>query len=46
MFNETLIREDNANTMTVPPNVMYQDSFVKLEREARSKKKGLWADNK
>lgn len=46
MFNETLIREGYANTMTVPPNVMFQDSFVKLEREARSKKKGLWADPK
>ncbi|WP_281938107.1 thermonuclease family protein [Paenibacillus tyrfis] len=46
MFNETLIREGYANTMTIPPNVMFQDSFVKLEREARSKKKGLWADNK
>ncbi|WP_231884570.1 thermonuclease family protein [Paenibacillus elgii] len=32
--------------MTVPPNVMFQDCFIKLEREARSKKKGLWANNK
>ncbi len=46
MFNETLIRQGYANTMTIPPNVLFQDSFVKLEREARSKKKGLWADPK
>lgn len=44
MFNEELIAEGYANVMTVPPNVMYAKSFVKLEREARSQKKGLWAD--
>ncbi|WP_248926467.1 thermonuclease family protein [Paenibacillus hamazuiensis] len=42
MFNEVLVREGYANTMSVPPNVMFQDKFVKLEREARSGKKGLW----
>lgn len=46
MFNETLIREGYANTMTVPPNVMFQQKFLKLEREARNAKKGLWADDK
>jgi len=44
MFNEVLIREGYANTMTVPPNVMFSDRFVKLEREAREKKKGLWGN--
>ncbi|WP_438446733.1 thermonuclease family protein [Gorillibacterium sp. sgz5001074] len=43
MFNEELIAEGYANLMTVPPNVMYSKQFQKLEREARSGKKGLWA---
>ncbi|TVY08725.1 thermonuclease family protein [Paenibacillus cremeus] len=43
MFNETLVRDGYANTMSVPPNVMFQDLFRMLEREAREKKKGLWA---
>lgn len=42
MFNEELIAEGYANIMTVPPNVMYAKSFLKLEREAREKNKGLW----
>ncbi|WP_409341095.1 thermonuclease family protein [Paenibacillus sp. MBLB4367] len=43
MFNETLLLNGYANTMTIAPNVMFADKFVKLEREARDKKKGLWA---
>jgi len=30
--------------MTVPPNVRHQELFVKLQREAREQKRGLWAD--
>lgn len=43
MFNELLVAEGYANTMTVPPNVIYSKMFVKREREARAKQKGLWA---
>jgi len=46
MFNETLIRDGYANTMSIAPNVMFQDMFRKLERQARESKKGLCADNK
>lgn len=46
MYNETLLIEGYANTMTVPPNVMFSKKFVELEREAREKNKGLWGDNK
>jgi len=28
--------------MTVPPNVRYQELFVKLQREAREAGRGLW----
>ncbi len=28
--------------MTVPPNVKHQDLFLKLQREAREEKRGLW----
>lgn len=44
MFNETLLAEGYANAMTVPPNVMFSKRFVKIEKEARESKKGLWAD--
>ncbi|UUZ85798.1 thermonuclease family protein [Paenibacillus sp. P26] len=45
MFNEVLVREGYANTMTIQPNVLFQKKFLQLEREARNKKKGLWADD-
>jgi micrococcal nuclease len=28
--------------MTIPPNVLYADSFAAIERKARSQNKGLW----
>lgn len=42
MYNETLVSEGYANTMTIPPNVMFSKTFVKLERDTREHKKGLW----
>ncbi|WP_372007862.1 thermonuclease family protein [Paenibacillus chitinolyticus] len=42
MYNELLLQEGYANVMTIQPNVMFSDRFVKTEREARSKNKGLW----
>ncbi|MCG7410019.1 thermonuclease family protein [Paenibacillus sp. ACRRX] len=46
MFNETLVTEGYANAMTIPPNVMYAEHFVQLERKARKHKKGLWGSDK
>lgn len=42
MYNETLLAEGYANTMTVPPNVMFQKRFLEVERQARANNKGLW----
>lgn len=43
MYNETMLKEGYANTMTIPPNVMFAKTFVETEREARNKGKGLWS---
>lgn len=40
--NAKIVEEGYAQTMTVPPNVKYSDLFLKLQREAREKRKGLW----
>jgi len=44
MYNETLLINGYANTMTIPPNVMFSKKFVELERKAREKNKGLWGE--
>jgi micrococcal nuclease len=44
MVNAELVRRGYAQAMTVPPNVRYQDQFVKVQREAREQKRGQWAD--
>ncbi|MCR8844015.1 thermonuclease family protein [Paenibacillus sp. SC116] len=46
MFNERLIREGYANTMTITPNILYSKTFTKLEREARNNNQGLWQSSK
>jgi micrococcal nuclease len=42
MVNEMLIREGYAHASAYPPDVKYQDTFEKLETEAREKNAGLW----
>ncbi|MGE5328140.1 MAG: thermonuclease family protein [Deltaproteobacteria bacterium] len=44
MFNKILIEQGYAQVMTVPPNVKYQQAFIKLQRKAKENKKGLWKD--
>lgn len=46
MFNAILLLEGFAQIMTVPPNIKYVDYFIKFQREAREKQKGLWAPTK
>jgi len=43
MVNAELVRRGYAQVMTIPPNVKYQELFLKLQREAREAARGLWA---
>jgi micrococcal nuclease len=42
--NAEILKQGYASLMTIPPNVKYADSFVKLFREAREDKRGLWSE--
>ncbi len=41
--NAWLVKNGYAMVMTVPPNVRHQELFLKLQREAREARRGLWA---
>jgi micrococcal nuclease len=41
-LNAELVRQGYAQVATYPPNVKYQELFLKLQREAREAKRGLW----
>ncbi len=40
--NAWLVENGYAMVMTIPPNVKHQELFLKLQREARGAKRGLW----
>ncbi len=40
--NAWLVENGFAQVMTVPPNVKHQELFLKLQREAREARRGLW----
>lgn len=42
MVNEELVREGFAQNSTFPPDVKYQDLFIKAEIESMAQKRGLW----
>jgi micrococcal nuclease len=42
ILNAELVRQGFAQVATFPPNVKYQALFLKLQREAREAKRGLW----
>ncbi len=42
-LNATLIRQGHVLMKIVPPNVKYQELFSKLQEEAKTQKRGLWA---
>lgn len=41
-LNALLVENGYAQVMTVPPNVKYQELFIKLQRDARENKRGMW----
>ena len=40
--NAEIVCQGYASLMTYPPNVKYEDLFLKLYQEARENKRGLW----
>ncbi len=40
--NAWLVENGYAVVMTIPPNVKHQELFLKLQREAREVRRGLW----
>ena len=41
-INAEIMKVGYAQVMTVPPNVKYAELFLKLQKEARDNKRGLW----
>ena len=44
MVNAELVRLGYAQASTYPPDVKYQDLFLKMQREAREHGRGLWGE--
>jgi micrococcal nuclease len=44
--NAWLVEHGFAQVMTVPPNVKHQELFLKIQREAREGRRGLWTKGK
>ncbi len=40
--NAEIVKQGYASLMTFPPNVKYADLFLKLHKEARENRRGLW----
>lgn len=43
--NAYLVENGYAHIYTFPPNVKYQELFLKLQREARENERGLWRED-
>ncbi len=44
MLNEEIVKAGYATVMTIPPNVKYQDRFLKAYKHAKERKRGLWGE--
>jgi micrococcal nuclease len=44
MLNAELVRQGYAQVATLSPNGKYQEWFLRLQREAREARRGLWAE--
>lgn len=40
--NAEIVKQGYASLLTIPPNIKYADLFLKLYREARENRRGLW----
>lgn len=45
-INEQLLKNGYAKTLFIKPNIRYQSSFLKAEKEAKRKGLGLWQEKK
>lgn len=43
LFNEQILARGYASVSTHPPNLKYEDRFIKAQRKARNSERGLWA---
>jgi micrococcal nuclease len=41
-LNRLLVARGYAQPLTVPPNVEYEEMFVRAARRARAERRGLW----
>ena len=46
MVNAELVRLGYAYSYSYPPNLKYQARFLRLEKEAREQKRGLWSNRR
>lgn len=46
LFNAKLIEKGFAKTLSIRPNVQYDDIFKKIEEEAKLNQRGIWGDLK
>jgi micrococcal nuclease len=44
--NAEIVKQGYASLLTIPPNVKYADLFLRLYREARENKRGLWQESR
>lgn len=44
LVNEQLVKDGFAVVSTYPPDVKYQERFLKAQEEARNNKKGIWGE--
>ena len=44
MLNEEIVKAGYANVMTIPPNVKYNDKFLRSYKHAKESKNGLFKE--
>jgi micrococcal nuclease len=44
LVSTELVKQGQARVATFPPNIKYEELLIKMEKEARKNKRGLWAE--